>query len=283
MNKIITVIIFTFSLTSFLFSQDYEKMEDIASSTEIIKKTVEENTNQKEEIDTLILTTKISGKNIELKVEDINYPNIYYIIYYVRRYSQVNGFYMPRKFVKYIDNEINGLIVTMTYHGFIESQFRDNQKNGYEREYLLLNKDTVLIGLKEYKDGVAEGPEFWFYDNGKLFRSFHNKKGMPEGPVVEYFQNGVVKLRGKCKGFFWYVRNKDNNQFGWHRNNFSHWVKGQKLEAGGVTGIPEYLPQNLYNVSSGYKYLKRIGKWEFYDINGNLIKQKEYNRNGYLK
>lgn len=285
MNKSVIVLLFFF-IPCFSFSQDYQKLEEFAYSTGILENTFDEEKELVVYMDTLIFHTNFlehNSKLIELKVKYTNRPEVYISLLFKRTYIEPYNFEVI-DCRKYKNELLHGLVYRKNLNNtFLKSYYKEGEKEGSEFKFQAKNGDTTLIVIREFRKGKEEGWEHWFYDNGMILKSFQNKNGTQKGIEVNYYETGVIKSKGKAKGHFWFVRNKKSSEFGWHLNDFTKWVKSQELKADTYYGIPEYLPQNFFRVASGYKYSKRIGKWSFYDENGDLIMMKKYNRKGFLK
>lgn len=285
MNKCLFVTIFIAFYCFFSNAQCYEHLEKLAFSSEILSKTMDEKEAQVVYLDTLILSTKFNNNPeiIEFNVENINEPDVYTSISFYQDFSSKQIF-IPQSYERFKDDFYDGLIILSDSRNIYKKSFYKNgKKEGVEIWYKVDQSDTSVIFISEYKEGIKDGSEYWFYSNNKIEKHFQNKKGKPNGIETNYYKNGIIKSKGRNKGYFWYVRNKKSLEFGWHINDFNNWVKSQKVDSGTYIGIPEYLPHDYSKIYGGDQYPKRKGKWRFYDECGNLLEEKEYDENGFSK
>lgn len=71
------------------------------------------------------------------------------------------------------------------------------KKDGYYKEYSLVDGKKVLFLEKTIKDGLNSGEEKQYHPNGQLAASFqYNEKGQLEGPFKYYFPDAQLKQSG---------------------------------------------------------------------------------------
>lgn len=169
----------------------------------------------------------------------------------------------PLRTSNYIDNKLSGISTVKTQYYLTIDRYLAGKKEGLQLDYMV-DKDTSVKAISNYRNGVQHGKEFIFFKNGLLGKESVYKKGNPNGVCKMYFESGNLKSVGRYKGALIFKRNSNTEFFRW-------FYKNQEVKE-----IPDYLPSDEIQISSGALYPKRKGKWKFYDENGKLIEEIKY-------
>ena len=108
----------------------------------------------------------------------------------------------------------------------------------------------------------------WYYPNGQLLRSENFRKGLEDGLMEEYDENGVLITKGEyfdgLKEGEWFYELGDHKELGIYKNN----------ERDGLWKF--YYPTNKLNFEG--KFVEGIadGKHLYYYENGKLKKEEYY-------
>lgn len=121
-----------------------------------------------------------------------------------------------------------------------------------------------LEEVMEYKNGKLEGPTKDFYENGVMRSIIHYKNSMKDGLYEHYFENGSLKERGSYKN-----STKDGFWTAWNPN-------GTISYKGSYTSLPSY--PYLYEYLDGDD--RKVGEWEFYDLDGRICSKGEFDEEG---
>lgn len=136
--------------------------------------------------------------------------------------------------------------------------------------FVLLNKNEVLINNSNFEGSFSENIYKQYHENGKLYESIEYKNGIKHGSSKSFHKNGELEFECSLENGFLIPSNVVfKHQNGVNRITGSLRKKDKKY--------PEL--NELYNPDSIFK----IGIWEIFDENENLLKSVEYKSNGEKK
>ena len=109
---------------------------------------------------------------------------------------------------EYKDGKLDGKSVIYTDKGFIqeESEYKAGKRHGITTWYLYGEKaQGPKYVMYTYQDGMFEGVQETYYENGNVKTSKMFSNNVQNGPAIEYYEDGRVKSEanyknGKLKG-----------------------------------------------------------------------------------
>lgn len=114
---------------------------------------------------------------------------------------------------EYKDGKLNGKTTLYYERGFLqeESEYKDGKRNGVTIWYAYGDKEQGnKIAMYTYVDGLFEGVQEVYYEDGRLSSSKMFSNNVQNGLSIEYYEDGSVmsesnyvngKLKGKVKEY----------------------------------------------------------------------------------
>lgn len=114
---------------------------------------------------------------------------------------------------EYKEGQLDGKSVIYTDKGFIqeESEYKAGKRHGVTTWYLYEEKiQGAKYVMYTYKDGMFEGLQETYYEDGKLMTQKMFSNNVQNGSAIEFYEDGSVKsesnykdgkLKGKVKGY----------------------------------------------------------------------------------
>ena len=179
------------------------------------------------------------------------------------------------------------------YQGYWEEYYltgkvksKGSYKNGKKFgkwEYFFTNGKLEQKGTYD-SNGKVSGEWNWFYENGNLLRREEFRRGIEDGYMEEYAQDGAIITKGEYfdgeKEGVWFYELNDHRETGKYRygekNGFweyKHPNGKTSFEGTFLEGTPD--GKHKYYNNNGvlireeyYSYGLKDGKWKWYDANG---------------
>jgi antitoxin component YwqK of YwqJK toxin-antitoxin module len=146
--------------------------------------------------------------------------------------------------VKYYDDfKVNPSRVKMSEHIDEDNDtIKEIYIDGDLRKVEVFNRNNIKIGEQNCKNGVREGKQYEWYENGQLTYEFNYKNRVRQGKQYEWYENGQLQLEQNYKngqeegtGYEWYhngqLRSEWNYKNGYLEGKNFFWHKDGKLKS----------------------------------------------------
>ena len=148
-----------------------------------------------------------------------------------------------------------------------KGKYKDGEKIE-EWKYFFTNNQLLQVGNYD-KKGKPTGLWKWYYQTGKLLREESFRKGLEDGMMYEYLEDGSVIIEGEFidgkKEGSWLYQHGDHKEEGNYRDDFKHGVWKY-----------HYLTTNELNFEGNFIDGEPDGKHKFYYSNGRIMREENY-------
>ena len=260
-------------------SQSFAETEMLIRTSGVLHRMEGENSQKEFNIENEIIKIEVSTDRRTYKVTVQNKGDDYSFreIEFHKNTTSDSNIFTPFTFSHFFNGVLSGVRIKLIGNLLIKSSYRNGFLEGKEITYEIMNKDTIIQSIVNYKKGKLNGDVLLFNDN-RLSASYSYYRDIPKGKATLFHQNGTIRGVGKYRGYYIFIKKQHEEDFEWYLNGKKKIEVEIDIENNSFVGLPNYVPSNFLTFHSGFKYPRRSKKWKFYDEYNNLIHEINYKR-----